>query len=66
MQVRLKYADAAEDHITLIEDNNKLLEQMTSHNLPVFILPNYTSMLALRAVVGAATGKKEFWKDQKA
>ena len=65
MQVRLKYADAGEEKITLIEDNEKLLEAMTSHNLPVFILPNYTSMLSLRAVVSAATGKKEFWKDQK-
>ena len=38
---------------------------MTSHGLPVFVLPNYTSMLSLRAVVSEATGKKEFWKDQK-
>ena len=66
MQVRLKYAGASPDKITLIEDNNKLLKKMVSHKLPVFALPNYTSMLALRAVIGAATGKKEFWKDQKA
>ena len=65
MQVRLKYAGADDKKIKLVEDNNKLLEAMTSHKLPVFVLPNYTSMLALRAVVGAATGKKEFWKDQK-
>ena len=65
MQVRLKYAEASEENIEIIEDNSKLIDVMTSHQLPVFVLPNYTSMLALRAVLGAATGKKEFWKDQK-
>ncbi|MEE3399508.1 MAG: MurT ligase domain-containing protein [Eubacterium sp.] len=65
IRLRLKYAGANEDIITLIEDETKLLKAMTSHSLPVFALPNYTSMLSLRAVVGAATGKKEFWKDQK-
>lgn len=65
MQVRLKYAGAPEDMIKLISDSNELLEQIASHGLPVFILPNYTSMLDLRAVISAATGKKEFWKDQK-
>ena len=65
MQVRLKYSGADEKSITLIEGENELLEAMTSHGLPVFVLPNYTSMLSLRAVVGTATGKKEFWKDQK-
>lgn len=65
MQVRLKYAGADENKISLVEDNEALLKAMTSHSLPVFVLPNYTSMLSLRAVVSAATGKKEFWKDQK-
>ncbi len=65
MSIRLKYAGAAPEKIIIIEDNKELLEKMTSHQLPVYILPNYTSMLSLRAVVGAATGKKEFWKDQK-
>jgi hypothetical protein len=65
MMVRLKYAGADEDSITLVEDNKELIDIMTSHKLPVFILPNYTSMLSLRAVLSAATGKKEFWKDQK-
>ena len=65
MKVRLKYAGADENKISLVEDNEALLKAMTSHSLPVFVLPNYTSMLSLRAVVSAATGKKEFWKDQK-
>ena len=65
IRLRLKYAGADESIISLVEDENELLKAMTSHSLPVFALPNYTSMLSLRAVVGAATGKKEFWKDQK-
>lgn len=65
IRIRLKYADADPDKIKLIENGSELLEAMTSHGLPVFILPNYTSMLSLRAVVSEATGKKEFWKDQK-
>ncbi len=65
MQIRLKYADADTSKIMLVEDQTQLLNKMTSHKLPVFILPNYTSMLTLRAVVSEATGKKEFWKDQK-
>ena len=65
MRIRLKYAGADESKIKLIEKESELLEEMTSHELPVFVLPNYTSMLSLRAVVSQATGKKEFWKDQK-
>ncbi len=35
---------------------------MQESQLPVFVLPNYTSMLELRRVLGGATGKQEFWK----
>ena len=65
MRIRLKYAGADESKIQLIEDETELLNAMSGHELPVFVLPNYTSMLSLRAVVSHATGKKEFWKDQK-
>lgn len=62
MQLRLKYADCAEDKITLMDDNEKLLEEMRNSKLPSFILPNYTSMLALRKVLSDATGGTDFWK----
>ena len=64
MKVRLKYGNADEDDIKLIRSNEKLLAAATAEQLPVFILPNYTAMLRLRAVLGSATGKREFWKDQ--
>ncbi len=62
MQLRLKYADCAEDRITLTDNNEKLLEEMEKSELPSFILPNYTSMLALRKVLSDATGGTDFWK----
>ena len=65
MKVRLKYADAPEDSIEVIHDEKKLIEAATSHGLPVFMLPNYTSMLSVRATLSSMTGKKDFWEDQK-
>ena len=62
MQLRLKYAGAAEDQVVLCRDNEKLLEMMRTSPVPVFVLPNYTSMLALRAVLAQATGREGFWK----
>ena len=62
MQLRLKYAGAEESRITLEKDNARLLQIMKESTLPVFILPNYTSMLALRKVLSEATGGEAFWK----
>lgn len=66
MKVRLKYADAPDNDIILINDKNKLIKEATASQLPVYFLPNYTSMLELRSVLSAATGRREFWKDPKA
>ncbi len=62
MQLRLKYADARDEMIELVHDNEVLVDKLRESKGPVFILPNYTSMLALRAALGSATGKQEFWK----
>ncbi len=62
MQLRLKYAGCREEDITLCRDNETLLEYMKNSDLPSFILPNYTSMLALRKVLSQATGGSDFWK----
>lgn len=64
LQLRLKYAGIPENQVTLVENLPDLLEKVTDPGLPVFILPNYTSMLSLRKVLGEVTGKKEFWKEQ--
>ena len=62
MQLRLKYAGAQTGEIELVRDNDALLDLMRKSERPVFILPNYTSMLALRKVLSDATGGKDFWK----
>ena len=62
MQLRLKYAGCREEDITLCGDNEALLAYMKTGDLPSFILPNYTSMLALRKVLSQATGGSDFWK----
>jgi len=65
MQLRLKYAGVPESQITLMSDNASLIDAVSKSPYPVFMLPNYTSMLALRAELSALTGKREFWKEQK-
>ncbi len=62
MQLRLKYAGVPEDKIRLVRGWDQLTEQMRDSSYPVFVLPNYTSMLALRRTLAEATGKQEFWK----
>ena len=65
MLIRLKYAEADLEAIEVIKDKRKLIESMTSHELPVFILPNYTFMLSIRSALSSMTGGEEFWKDQR-
>ena len=62
LQLRLKYAGFEEERITLEKDNAKLLAAIRESDLPVFILPNYTSMLALRKILSDATGAGAFWE----
>ena len=62
MQLRLKYAGIPENKMVLCKENDDLLKVMQESSLPSFILPNYTSMLALRKVLSDATGGSDFWK----
>lgn len=62
MALRLKYADAPEEIVEFIPDDAAMLERMRKSDLPVFVLPNYTSMLSLRRAISEATGRGEFWK----
>ncbi|MDO4621800.1 MAG: MurT ligase domain-containing protein [Eubacteriales bacterium] len=62
MQLRLKYADMEENGVEKVNAEEELIEKMRKSEVPVFILPNYTAMLSLRAVLGRITGKDAFWK----
>lgn len=62
LQLRLKYAGIPEERIELLPDFASMLGKIRTSNLPVFAMPNYTSMLELRGLLSQATGKKAFWK----
>ncbi len=62
MQLRLKYAGADTDTITLVREPSQALPWIETSQVPVFALPNYTSMLALREAVRQKTGAGEFWE----
>ncbi|MEE8814959.1 MAG: MurT ligase domain-containing protein [Lachnospiraceae bacterium] len=62
MQLRLKYADFDTKKITLVKDQTELLSKIKESTLPVFMLPNYTSMFSLRKLLSDATGGEDFWK----
>lgn len=60
--LRLKYAGLDESKINVVRGWNELVEEMKKSDYPIFVLPNYTSMLALRKTLAEVTGKEEFWK----
>lgn len=62
MFLRLKYAGLPEEQMEIVRSNAALIEKLRGSTLPVFILPNYTSMLRLRSDLSAATGKQDYWK----
>ena len=61
MALRLKYAGFAEEQIELVENLDDLVKILRECKLPVFCLPNYTSMLALRARLRDEVGAADFW-----
>ena len=64
LQLRLKYAGLQEKRIRRVPERElkKLLEAIYKSQVPVFILPNYTTMLPLRDALRRAAGKDSFWK----
>ncbi len=59
---RLATAGAGADLQEVVTDYNVLLTKLKGETRPIFALPNYTSMMELRAVLNSATGNKEFWE----
>ena len=60
--LRLKYSGMDESKIAVIKGWDNLVNAMRESEYPVFVLPNYTSMLALRKTLAQVTGAEEFWK----
>lgn len=61
MRLRLKYAGAEVDNISLCPPD-KLADMIAELHGRVLILPTYTAMLPLRAALAERFGGKEFWK----
>ena len=62
MAVRLKYAGFPEEKMAVIKDYDALIDAFTSQQDPVFIMPTYTAMMDLRAIVSKKFGYKNFWE----
>jgi UDP-N-acetylmuramyl tripeptide synthase len=69
LRVRLKYAELPDDRIEVVTDWRDALEraaQATPAGETVFILPTYTAMLALRAVLTRNGALQPYWQGRPA
>ena len=62
MRLRLKYAGADDNAITVYESADILAEAVQKSDCPVVVLPNYTSMLTVRDKLSALAGGGRFWE----
>lgn len=64
MAVRVKYEGVGNRKINVIEneDYSKLVDIAVSQGNDVYIVPTYTSMMAMRPVIAKRLGGKEFWE----
>lgn len=62
MRVRLKYAGIPDENITVEKDSGRLAEAMGRLGGNIYIMPNYTAMLALRKAIVERCGGSDFWE----
>ncbi len=62
MALRLKHAGVPLDKIRLIREEERLLEEITNQEHPVYIMPTYTAMMDLRGIISQKYGYKNFWE----
>ncbi|MCD7796405.1 MAG: MurT ligase domain-containing protein [Clostridiales bacterium] len=64
MALRLKYEGVESEDITVIENENynRLADIIAKQDRDVYIVPTYTSMMAMREVLAKRFGGKEFWE----
>ena len=62
MALRFEYAGIPMEKIHVEKDYGKLMEQVTAQSEPVFVMPTYTAMLALRDKISKTYGFKEYWE----
>ena len=62
MRVRIKYAGIEDRFIRVERDYDRLIEQLSAQESPVYIMPTYTAMLELRQKIVHRVGGREFWE----
>ena len=62
MRLRLKYAGADDGTIQVFDTADQLVSAVRALAVPVYVLPNYTSMLVVRDKLAAAGGGGKFWE----
>ena len=62
IHVRLKYAGLDESRIREERNYEALVTSLSETDLPVFIMPTYTALLDLRALIVRHCGGTEFWE----
>ena len=62
MALRFLYAGFPKEKLHVQKDYGALMEEATAHKLPVFVMPTYTAMLALRSTISKTYGYKQFWE----
>lgn len=62
MALRLKYAGIPQEKLKVFYDYDQLIDAIIDKGMPVYIMPNYTSMLDLREKIAHRFGLKEFWE----
>ncbi|MGN1419995.1 MAG: MurT ligase domain-containing protein [Eubacterium sp.] len=64
MAIRVKYEGTNGREIKVIEneDYHKLLDIAVNQGRDVYIVPTYTSMMAMRPIIAKRLGGKEFWE----
>ena len=58
MALRFLYAGFPKEKLHVQKDYGALMEEAT----PVFVMPTYTAMLALRGTISKTYGYKQFWE----
>lgn len=62
MALRFKYAGFPTERIRVNKDYKTLIENAVALGKPVYVMPTYTAMLALRSTISKNYGYKEFWQ----
>ena len=62
MALRFKYTGYPVTKIHVVKDYDELCRQMCEDKTPVYVMPTYTAMMELRALISRLCGHKAFWE----